>query len=330
MFPRMPGFPKDFRQLLYQLGVGSVVWNAAAIAFPLLLWRARRVDAERNGRLYAVALSAVVVALLFVVTTGIEYLLMFRGAPSRPGILMYVPTALRQNLVPCIALVGVVAAVEARRRARHAAVERERLRAQVAEQRLIALTGQLQPHFLFNTLQGISTLIHRDAEAADEMLAKLSDLLRDLLRHRDHAFVSLADELQYTRTYLEIAQLRFADRLTFDIDSAPELRTASVPLFVLQPLLENALTHGIGIRASGGRVVVRIARVGDELILEVLDDGAGLPTAQPMREGIGLTNTRERLLASFGEAQRLTVESIDSGGVITRVVIPFRLYARER
>jgi LytS/YehU family sensor histidine kinase len=260
----------------------------------------------------------------------VDFLIAYRGIEAHPGFVAYLPVALRQNILPWIALVGIVAAVEARRRAVRAAVERERLRAQIAEQRLIALTAQLHPHFLFNTLQGISTLIHRDAEAADEMLAKLSDLLRDLLRHRDHVLVSLEDELRYARTYLEIARLRFADRLDFDIDLPSDLQQASVPLFILQPLVENALAHGIGGRARGGRVTVKAWRRGDRLYLEVADDGAGLPPAAVRREGIGLGNTRERLRASFGADQDLMLDAAAEGGAVARIYIPYRTHTPQR
>jgi LytS/YehU family sensor histidine kinase len=236
----------------------------------------------------------------------------------------YVPVALRQNLLPWIALAGIVAAVEARRRSVQSRIERERLRAQVAEQRLVALTGQLHPHFLFNTLQGISTLLHRDPAAADEMLGKLSELLRDVLRHRDHVLVPLGDELRYARTLLEIAQLRFADRLTVAIDVPNDLHEASVPLFILQPLIENALAHGIGRQARGGHVRLTASRRDGRLSLVVEDDGAGLATAAPIREGIGLSNTRERLRASFGEDQRLSLEAKSSGGVVARIQIPYQ------
>ena len=221
-FPRLPGPAPDFRTLLYLLGVGSIVWYAAAVALPLLVLGARRVDLGRLGRVRAVSIAAAAIAALIAITSIIEYVAIYRGSPVQPGFAAYLPQALRQNVLPWVALAGIVAAAEAGRRAVYSAIDRERLRAQVAEQRLIALTGQLHPHFLFNTLQGISTLIHRDPEAADEMLAKLSDLLRDLLRHRDHVLVPLADELRYARTYLEIAQLRFADRLQFQIDVVPD------------------------------------------------------------------------------------------------------------
>ena len=326
MLPRLPGPAPNFPTLLYLLGVGSIVWYAAAVSLPLLVLGVRRVDFERHGRARTIAIATIVVLSLIAITSIIQYLTIYRGSPVRPGFSAYAPQALRQNFLPWVALGGIVAAMEARRRAVHSALERERLRSKVAEQRLIALTGQLHPHFLFNTLQGISTLIHRDPEAADEMLAKLSDLLRDLLRHRDHVLVPLGDELRYARTYLEIAQLRFADRLQFEIDVDPSLDQASVPLFILQPLVENALAHGIGGRTSGGRITVTARRENGRLRLEVTDDGAGLTTSTTLREGIGLGNTRERLRASFGDDQGFTLASGSDSGAVARIDMPFRLH----
>lgn len=233
MLPRVPGPAPDLRGLLYMLGVGSLIWYAIVLAFPLLVLGARKIDVERQGRVRAIAIPALVLIALIAATSVVQYWSLYRDATMRPGLGAYFPQALRVHVLPWIAVAGIAGAIEARRRAVHAALDRERLRAQIAEQRLIALTGQLHPHFLFNTLQGISTLIHRDPDAADEMLAKLSDLLRDLLRHRDHALVPLADELRYARTYLEIARLRFANRLQFEIDVDPSLDRASVPLFIL-------------------------------------------------------------------------------------------------
>jgi two-component sensor histidine kinase len=325
--PRVPGPAPDFRTLLYLLGVGSLIWYAVVVAFPLLVVGARYIDAERLGRGRAIAISAGIVATLIVITSVTQYFLIYGGVSMRPSFGAYAPQAIRLNVLPWVALTGLVAGIEARRRAVQATVDRERLRAQIAEQRLIALTGQLHPHFLFNTLQGISTLIHRDPDAADEMLAKLSDLLRDLLQRRDQAMVPLSDELRYARTYLEIAQLRFAERLEFEIDVDPSLDQASVPLFILQPLVENALAHGIGQRAEGGRVTVTAQRDGNRLRLAVADDGAGLTTSATMREGIGLGNTRERLRATYGPDHRFSLESRPDGGAIARMDVPYRSHA---
>jgi signal transduction histidine kinase len=319
VFPRIP-VPPDFRTLLSMLGVGSVVWYAVFLALPPLLWLARRTDVEAHSPLKTVSVSAVAVSALVVVTSFIQYSIVYAGAPGNPSFGEYLPTALRQNLLPWLALAGIVIAVESRRRAVRLAVERERLRREVAEQRLISLTAQLQPHFLFNTLQGISTLIHRDADAADEMLGKLADLLRDVLRDRDRVLVSLGDEIRYARTYLEIASLRFADRLSYSIDVPPDLEHSEVPLFVLQPLLENALNHGIGSQMRGGKIEIRAARSGDRLILEVLDDGAGLGANATDR--IGITNTRERLAASFGSNHQFTLAPRSDGGTVARIDVP--------
>jgi signal transduction histidine kinase len=324
--PRLPGPAPNFRTLLYLLGVGSIVWYAAAVTLPVLVLAVRRFDIDRYGRARAIGLAAAVVVSLITITSVLDYVAVYRGSPIRPGFSAYAPQALRQNVLPWIALVGLVAAIEARRRAVQSALDRERLRAKVAEQRLIALTGQLHPHFLFNTLQGISTLIHRDPEAADEMLAKLSDLLRDLLRHREHVLVALADEVRYARTYLEIAQFRFAERLHFQIDVAADAEQASVPLFILQPLVENALAHGIGGRTRGGCVRVAARRDRDRLHLEVADDGAGLTTSTALRFGLGLSNTRERLRATFGDDHRFSLGSAHDGGAVARIDIPFRVH----
>jgi len=326
LLPRVPGPPPDLPALLWTFGVGSVVWYAVILALPFMLLAARRIDVERIGRARTVALIVVVVLALIAATSITEYFLLYHGIQMRPSMMNYMPVALRQNLLPWVAIAGIVAAIEGRRRSRHSELERERLRAAVAEQRLIALTGQLHPHFLFNTLQGISTLIHRDPEAADEMLSKLADLLRDLLRHRDRVLVPLGDEVRFARTYLEISKLRFADRLAFEIDIPAELHQASVPLFILQPLVENALAHGIGARMSGGRVTLGAQRQNGRLYIEVADDGAGMTTASP-REGIGLSNTRERLRASFGNDQRLSIDPAPAGGVIARIDIPYQLYS---
>ena len=320
---RVPGPPPNLSALLYQLGVGSVVWYAAVASSPLLLFVARRIGTDRSGRLGSMSIIVGGTLVLIATTSAIEYLWMYRGAPSRPPLSAWIPASLRQHVLPWIALVGAVAAIEARRRTVRTVVERERLRAEVAEQRLIALAGQLRPHFLFNALQAVSTLIHRDPEAADEMLLRLSDLLRDVLRHRDSSFVRLEEEVRYARKWLEIAKVRFADRLTFEIDVPAELNDLSVPLFILQPLVENALGHGIGGALEGGRVTVRARQQGRKLALEVIDDGAGLGSRSG-REGIGLTNTRERLLASFGSDQRLTLEPGPLKGAIARVELPLR------
>ena len=319
VFPRVPAQP-DLRTLLFMLGVGSPVWYAVFIALPVLILAARRIDLSRLTSVRLAILAIVVLGALVAATSWIQYALTYAGAPSRPPFLQFFPVALRSNLLPWIALAGVVSAIESRRRAVQLAVERERLRAGMMEQRLVALTSQLQPHFLFNTLQGISTLIHRDPDGADQMLGKLADLLRDVLRDRDRVTVSLADEIRYARTYLEISKLRFGDRLSFAIDVPHELHAVSVPLFILQPLVENAIAHGIASRISGGRIEIRAMKESGRVVLEVADD-AGLYRRDATGEGLGLSNTRERLRASFGDAARFDL-TVSTAGTVARIEFP--------
>ncbi|MEP7380862.1 MAG: histidine kinase [Gemmatimonadota bacterium] len=325
-YPRVPGPPPDAATLLGLLGVGSLGWFAAAAVFPVLMWGARTVETRGRG-LRVALIAAASVTIPWLVTGVTHYLMVYRGAPVRPGFAAFLPVMLRESLAPWVALVALVVALESRRRSGAAALEAERMRAELLEQRLNALVGQLQPHFVFNTLQGISTLIHRDADAADEMLAKLSDLLRELLRPRERALVTFEEELRYTRTYLEIAALRFADRLQFDLDVPETLLAAGIPLFLLQPLVENALSHGIGPTAEGGRVSIIARRNNAQLEIDVFDNGAGLDTERMRSDGVGLSNTRNRLQATYGDSQHLAIERAAGGGTRVRVSIPFEAVA---
>jgi sensor histidine kinase YesM len=155
------------------------------------------------------------------------------------------------------------------------------------------------------------------------MLGKLADLLRDVLRDRERVLVPLGEEMRYARTYLEIAKLRFADRLAYEIDVPVDIERGLVPLFILQPLVENALAHGIGARMRGGRIEITGYRKDDRLHLEVADDGEGV-TSSPDGHGVGLSNTRERLKASFGEAQSFSLETT-GGKTVAHIVMPLRL-----
>jgi two-component system LytT family sensor kinase len=320
LLPRISPLSTDLPTLLSQLGVGSTFWYVAAGVTPLLVWGIRRLDHDRS-RARSAAIAAAALVVLVAATATIDFFIVYGDSPYRPPVVPALGSGARQNALPWIAVAGLVLAFESRRRAVRSSLERERFRAEVAEQRVIALTNQLQPHFLFNTLQGISTLIHRDPAAADEMLTKLSDLLRDLLRHRDRVLVSLGEELQYARTYLEIAKIRFGDRLDFGIDVDPALHATPVPLFLLQPLVENALKHGIGSRIEGGRITIAARRDGDRVRIDVIDDGPSQTLTSG--NGIGLSNTRERLEAAFGASHALLLLPREAGGAIARVEVPF-------
>jgi two-component sensor histidine kinase len=207
--------------------------------------------------------------------------------------------------------------------------ERERqaaaLATELVQARLQALRMQLNPHFLFNTLNTISALIHENPDAADRMIVRLSELLRRTLDRGDVQEVPLREELEFLRSYLEIEQMRFPDRLTVTFDIEPKTQDLLVPHLILQPLVENALRHGILPREEAGRVEIS-ARVvdGQHLELKVRDNGNGLPAANgsPGRGGIGLQNVRSRLAQLYGAAQQLEIGNASTGGVEARVRIP--------
>ena len=196
--------------------------------------------------------------------------------------------------------------------------ERELLSAQ-----LRALRSQLRPHFLFNTLQAIAVTARSDADTTVRMLALLGDLLRQTLHERDGQLVSLAEEQTLLQPYLDLQRLRFADRLRIEIDLPADVLGAAVPDLVLQPLVENALQHGIERQPGAGTVCIRARRRGDQLELVVADDGAGYDEAS-MTDGIGLGATRARLHALFGAAAQLQLAPGGVRGTVVTVLLPYR------
>jgi len=211
------------------------------------------------------------------------------------------------------------------RRARLRETEAVALNAGLARAKLDALRLQLQPHFLFNTLNAISTLVHRDPAAADELIGDLSELLRLSLQTADHE-VPLARELELLECYLAIEQTRLGSRLHIVREIDPQASTALVPTFLLQPLAENAIRHGIEPRLAPGTLTIR-AQLGEgKLRLLVADNGVGLKTngARGDRRGIGIANTEQRLRALHGEAASLQLTAPESGGVRVEIVLPVR------
>jgi signal transduction histidine kinase len=193
----------------------------------------------------------------------------------------------------------------------------------LAEARLHALSLELQPHFLFNTLNGIAALVRDDPRQAERMLLRLSELLHVTLREGAEGDIPLQRELEHLDLYLDLQSMRFGPRLTVVRDVDPATLRARVPRMLLQPLVENALTHGIGPRIGPGRIELTAQREGDALVLGVRDDGVGLPPSAERRERTGIGTTRARLAAMFGEAQRFTLAPAEGGGTEAVVRIPF-------
>jgi hypothetical protein len=205
--------------------------------------------------------------------------------------------------------------------------ERERsalqLEARLADARLEALRMQLHPHFLFNTLNAISTLVHRDATAADEMIGNLSELLRATLDTTAQE-IPLRQELNFLDRYLEIQQVRFGNRLQVEKEIDARTLEVKVPTLILQPLVENAIRHGIEPQTGQGRLHISASRDDQTLHLRVRDNGAGSKPANEAKDGIGIANTRSRLQQLYGPAARLTLTTGADGGFIATIDLPCR------
>ncbi len=202
-----------------------------------------------------------------------------------------------------------------------------RLQAQLAQAELQVLKMQLQPHFLFNTLHAISSLMHKDLDAADEMMARLGEFLRYTLERDGSQEVPLAQELEMIDHYLEIEQIRLGDRLRFRTDVAPGLGAAVVPNLILQPIVENAIRYGIAPRPSGGCLQIVAEKEGDRFRVRVCDDGPGLP--ERPTEGVGFLNTRSRLQQLYGSNQRFEYGNRPEGGVCVTLEFPLRIESHE-
>jgi signal transduction histidine kinase len=204
--------------------------------------------------------------------------------------------------------------------------DREQLEARLERAQLQTLKLQLQPHFLFNTLNTITALIGVDPRVAERMVSGLSELLRLSLRNAGEQEVPLSRELELLEHYVEIQQIRFRDRLTVTLEVAPDAMHALVPNFILQPLVENAIRHGIGPRAAPGHVDVRAYRENGSLHLRVADNGVGsrVRPSEPSHEGIGLGNTKARLEHLYGNEHEFSARGGSNGGFVVDIVIPFR------
>lgn len=217
------------------------------------------------------------------------------------------------------------------RRLRERELRASQLEAQLAEARLQALKMQLHPHFLFNALHTISQLIRAGRSTrAVAVVAGLGDLLRRMLDDATTQEVPLKQEIEFLQSYLDIEQIRFRDRLKVVVSADAETLDARVPHLILQPLVENAIRHGIAPRAAAGRLLIGARRIGAGLHLTIRDDGSGLPEEGGSAvRGVGIANTSARLRQLYGDEASLEVVNATGGGVVARIVVPFRLAAAE-
>jgi LytS/YehU family sensor histidine kinase len=205
-------------------------------------------------------------------------------------------------------------------------LSRARLEARLAEAQLDALKMQIHPHFLFNTLNAIAVLVRKGDNAAVKMLNGLGDLLRRSLAATRVEFVSVGEELDFLRRYVDIETTRFSDRLRVEIAAGPDVLDARIPSLILQPIVENAIKHGLAPRAEGGRIDIAVRPVGDRLAIAVRDDGIGLASVNG--DGVGLSHVRARLAQLYPDRHQFTLRPGDGGGTVAELEIPLEPCAR--
>ncbi|RKG92365.1 sensor histidine kinase [Corallococcus terminator] len=308
-------------------------WQYWALATPLILALGRRFRLERGvwPRGLAAHLTALVavmvpyVSLIYILAraTGEQWL-------SENSLGQMLPLMMAKYSVLSLLIYGGILsigyAVDYHRRYREGELAQSQLETRLAQAQLEALRAQLHPHFLFNTLNAISVLVRKqDTVGSIRMLTGVSELLRMALHNTGRQHVPFHEDLDFLERYLDIEQTRFQDRLQVVRAIDPATLGALVPSLILQPLVENAIKHGLATRSGAGRVELRASREGARLVLEVLDDGPGLVPGWDRRDGcIGVANVRARLHQLYADRHAFTLENRAGGGVRARLELPFQ------
>jgi two-component system, LytTR family, sensor kinase len=318
--------------------VGVYLW---ALLMPGILWLGRRFPIERRNWVRRVALH-----LLLGVVVSLVQLILESAILSRlgvfPGLMnTFVTTfafllviGFHTGIMTYWEVLGVQYGIgyyqnyqERKQEALRLELRASELQSQLVQAQLGVLKMQLQPHFLFNTLNAIMVLVRQQkSKEAEQTLAHLSDLLRCVLEDVEAQEVPLRRELEYLQLYLSIEQVRFQDRLRVEISADPAILDAALPQMVLQPVVENAIRHGVGRSASAGRIKISAVRSNDTLELRVQDDGPGFSSEDPVGKhstGIGLTNTKARLKQLYGEEARLTSGNGKPRGAVVTITVPY-------
>jgi len=306
------------------------IWACIA---PLVLWLGKRFRFERGSRAISFFVHVPTSVLLSTVQLLIAEIVVQSFSPE-PLQLYEAFRAIQHtfvvyfhiNLLTYWAILGIGYGREYYRKFREREVRAAQLKTQLTQAQLQALKMQLHPHFLFNTFNTISSLMHRNVDDADRVLARLGDLLRYTLHNVGVQEVPLREELDFLQSYLEIEQTRFEDRLRVTINVEPEVLDFKVPNLILQPLVENAIRYAVAPRASGGCIEISARQVIGSLRIAVVDDGPGLPEGYDLlaHEGVGLRNSHDRLEQLYGENHRFMLSNKSPKGLEVAMVIPIR------
>ena len=310
-------------------------WYLWALFAPLVVWLARRIPLVRTHWVSKVAAHVLIASVLAFLHSLILVAIQVALQPAaseemlaQPFWKLFVSFAayeLSINLLAYSAIVGITYATDFYRRYKERELVASQALAQLSQAQLRALRMQLNPHFLFNTMNTIAMLVRKqESDEAVRTIAGLSDLLRYVLEDTRTHEVPLRQELEFVERYLAIEQIRFADRLKVNVDAAPDTLDGHIPNLLLQPIVENAIHHGIASRAAASLIEVTARKVGDMLVLSVRDDGPGLAGRDEDRgDGVGLGNTRARLARLYGEVQSLELADSPSQGAVVTITLPF-------
>jgi two-component system, LytTR family, sensor kinase len=304
--------------LAYSLGAA---WIWAALS-PAVFWLTRDARFPAGHRLRSVLLHVATGGGFVMLSVTMQSMLADATRIDTSGVSPLLPRV-ENSLLAYAALVLMGQATHYFSLLKTRQIHASDLEARLAKTHLQLLRMQLQPHFLFNTLNTVAELVHSDPDTADQMITRLGRLLRLSLDHAGHQVVPLRQEIDFLRMYVEIEQVRFQDRLQIVWDLAPDTLEAAVPTLLWHPVLENAIRHGVTPLAGRGRIVISSQRAGDDLILEIRDNGRGLPHGELLREGVGLRNIRERVDQLYGSRARFSLEPAAGGGTVATLRLPF-------
>ena len=323
--------PMPFMESFYLQMTWSYVW---ALGTPLVLWAASRLPIERSNWIRSALLHVPISIVLSVVLTALARVIIWLNFGYRMGKSLTfesVTNFVIGNFTEGIGIYLLIAlmsyAYSYYRSYREGQVKTLQLEAQLSHSQLQALKMQLHPHFLFNTLHSISALLNKDVGAARKMITRLGDFLRLTLENSGSQEVTLQQEMEFLSCYLEIERIRFQNRLVTRIDLGEQTLAAKVPNLILQPIVENAIRHGIAPRSTSGLLEIAAKQVDGVLRIQVRDNGPGLPehrTSQnQFKKGLGLANTETRLQRLYGADHLFDLSNDPAGGLIVTLEIPF-------
>ncbi len=330
------GTTVNWKEVIAGYLIDFYIWGAVS---PLIFWLARRFPIERDNAVTRISLHFIICVIFIFLVTAVSILaywyLGFTNELRYPTVevlfkdLIVSPLMLHQGLLVYWGTLVAAHAFEYYRQLQAGKTRAAELQTQLAEAQLAALKMQIHPHFLFNTLNSIASLLHKDAETADRMIARLSDFLRLTLKNSEEPTVTLEQELAFVKTYLEIEKIRFQERLVVEMKIEPSALDAQVPNLILQPLIENAVRHGISRQTAIGNLRIQAMRDGKRLSIKIEDNGPGLNGNGNRRRsanegGVGLANVRARLGQFYDDDYFFEVaDKKNQDGTIVSLIVPY-------